>query len=194
MILDVLFYVTMYMSLFVSIFWLSVYYTKKEIQRPFKHVPLTMIIPTYNKAKTVGKTIRSLENQNYKKLKIIVIDDGSTDNTKSVVKKLMKLYKNITYFKKSNTGKASSLNFGLRKVTTPYFGFIDSDTYISKNVLKKMMSYFDKNIACVTAAIRPSKAENILEKIQKIEYAISTLTRKLMSAINSLYYTPAFAL
>src|SRR3989338_11446200 len=195
MIIDIVFYITMYVSLFMSVFWLIVYFGRDEKTTGIKtSEPLTILIPTYNKGHLISKTIESLEKQSYPKLGIIVIDDGSTDSTKSVVGELVKKFRNISYHRKRNTGKASSLNFGLKMVRTPYFGFIDADTYMSKNVLAGMMRHFSGNVACVTAAIKPSSAKNFVEKIQKIEYTISSLTRKLMSRINALYFTPAFAI
>ncbi len=195
MLLDILFYVTMYISLFVSVFWLMVYFGEhgKRAEKS-RALPLTIVIPTYNKGHLIGKTVESLEKQHYRGLKIIVVDDGSTDDTGDTVKMLMEKHRNMEYFRKKNTGKASSLNFGLRKVRTPYFGFIDSDTYLSRNVLAEMVSHFTGNVACVTAAIKPANERNFVEKIQKIEYTISSLTRKLMSLINALYFTPAFAI
>src|SRR3989338_4730602 len=118
---EILFYVTMYISLFVSIFWLSVVFNpdKKRNARKPPSEPVTIIVPAYNKASTIKKCLISLTNQNYP-LNIIVIDDGSTDNTGKIVKKIAEKHENITYIRKENGGKATALNTGLEHVKTKY--------------------------------------------------------------------------
>ncbi len=194
--IDVLFYLASYVCLFVSIFWVTTFiFSKRSVTKPPKKYPsLSIIIPAYNAEQSIEKCIRSLENQDYTKLKILVVDDGSTDKTGSIVRNLLKRYKNIRYIKKENGGKASALNVGLRYVRTALFGFIDSDTRLSENTLKNIVSYIRGRFACVTIVLKPEKSNNMIEKIQKVEYALSSFTRRLMSYLNSLYYTPGFSI
>lgn len=193
---DILFYLTVYVTLYISVFWLTTFFLA-ENKRPRKVSrlpPLTIIIPAYNAERLIAKCVDSLQNQDYPGLRVVVVDDGSTDNTGSVVKSLCKKYGNLACIKKKNGGKASALNAGLQRINTEIFGFIDSDTYLARNALKNMVGYFSGDVAAVTATTKPAKCENFVERLQKVEYMISSFTRKLLSFIDSLYYTPAFAL
>ncbi|MBI2578658.1 MAG: glycosyltransferase family 2 protein [Candidatus Aenigmarchaeota archaeon] len=196
MIDDILFYTTVYVSLFVSVFWLLVFLGNKETKRKsLKKLPsLSVIIPAHNEEHHLENCVESLIGQDYPGLKIIIVDDGSTDSTAEAGKRLSRKYSFIRYIRKENRGKAAALNTGLSTVNSKFFGFIDADTSLSKNALRNMMAYFSSDAAAVIAVIKPVEPRNFVERIQKIEYMIASFTRKLMSFLNSLYYTPGFAL
>ena len=195
-ILDTLFYIVVYASIFISVFWFTTFLTSenKVVARKREYPALSIIIPAYNEAKSIPSCIKSLVMQKYPKLKLIVVNDGSTDNTGTVVKGLMKKYRNMVYVEKRNGGKASALNTGLKYVNTELFGFIDADTLLSANALKSMVNYIDGRAVAVIAAIKPHKPKNFMERLQKIEYLIASFTRRLMAFLDSLYFTPGFAL
>jgi len=100
----------------------------------------TIIITTYNKSQYLTKCIESILKQTSTNYSIIVIDDGSTDNTKKVLHKYLNL-PNFKYYYKKNTGVADSRNFGISKVKTPYFLFVDSDDYIANDLLSEADKY-----------------------------------------------------
>ena len=194
-IMDILFYAAAYVTLFASIFWFTAFFTadrKRNVRAV--HPPLSIIVPAYNEEGNIEKCITSLEKQNYPKLEIIVVDDGSTDGTGSVVKRLMKKYGNIKYLKKANSGKGSSLNYGLSHIDTELFGFIDADTFLSDNALVNMAGLVHGKTASAVATLKPYKPRNRIERLQRVEYALSSFTRKLLSFIDSLYFTPGFAI
>jgi len=106
---------------------------------------VSIIIPTYNRSNVIRNAINSALNQTYKNLEIIVIDDGSTDDTKEV----LSLYKDkIRYIKKpSNTGKSSSRNIGLSHSAGSIIATIDSDDFWHSNYLEKCINYLiDENL------------------------------------------------
>lgn len=105
----------------------------------------SIIITTYNKASYIKKCIDSVMNQTIKDFKVIIVDDGSTDNTKEILKPYLK-NKNIEYYYKKNTGVADSRNFGISKVKTKYFMFIDSDDYISDTLIEEINKYKDYDV------------------------------------------------
>ena len=105
----------------------------------------SIIITTYNKASYIKKCIDSVMNQTIKDFKVIIVDDGSTDNTKEILKPYLK-NKNIEYYYKKNTGVADSRNFGISKVKTKYFMFIDSDDYISNTLIEEINKYKNYDI------------------------------------------------
>lgn len=107
---------------------------------------LSIIVPVYNDEKNIKNCLNSLINQTTE-VDIIVVDDGSTDNTYSVVKDLASKNINIKYFAKENKGIACARNFGVDKVQTEYFGFLDSDDTCKNEMAEKMLYEIEKQNA-----------------------------------------------
>lgn len=103
---------------------------------------LTVIVPAYNVEKYIEKCLASLVNQTYKNLKILVVNDGSTDNTKQIIEKYEKKYENLKLLNKENGGLSSARNFGLKNTKTKYVTFVDGDDYLELStyelIMKKM--------------------------------------------------------
>ncbi len=110
---------------------------------------ISFIIPSYNSASTVKRAIESILNQNANiRYEIIVVDDGSSDNTEEV----LKCYDNderVKYYKKENSGVADTRNYGVLKAEGDYIIFVDSDDYISENLLKDIEPYLMQNIELI---------------------------------------------
>lgn len=94
----------------------------------------SVIIPTYNRARLIKATIQSLIEQDYSNYELIIVDDGSTDNTEEIVKPL--LSSKVFYFKKNNAERAAARNFGAAKAKGEYVNFFDSDDIALPNHLK----------------------------------------------------------
>lgn len=88
---------------------------------------LSVVIPLYNKEKDIAETLKSLLSQSFKDFEVIIINDGSTDNSESVVKKFND--KRIRFFSKENEGVALTRNLGVEKATTNHIVFLDADDY-----------------------------------------------------------------
>ena len=95
---------------------------------------ISVIIPVYNGEKYIRKCLDSVINQTKKEIEIVVVNDGSTDNTESIIKEYKD--KRITYFKNNNHGIGYSRNFGVSKSSGKYIMFLDSDDYIDKDECK----------------------------------------------------------
>ena len=110
---------------------------------------ISFIIPSYNSANTIKRAIESVLNQNANiRYEIIVVDDGSSDNTEEV----LKVYENnqkIKFYKKANSGVADTRNYGISKATGDYIIFVDSDDYISENLLNDIEPYLLQNIELI---------------------------------------------
>ncbi len=104
------------------------------------NLPLvSVIIPAYNAERYIKSTIRSVLLQDYKNLEIIVIDDGSTDNTATVVKKLANEDKRINYIHQQNGGVSSARNHGYKLSKGKYIAFLDADDiWLPDNIGKKV--------------------------------------------------------
>ena len=99
---------------------------------------ISVIVPVYNVENYLEKCLQSLVKQTIP-LKIIVINDGSSDNSEKIISKFINEYSNILYIKKENGGIADVRNVGLANVTTKYFGFLDSDDYIESTMYEDML-------------------------------------------------------
>ncbi|MCM1987213.1 glycosyltransferase family 2 protein [Methanococcoides seepicolus] len=99
-----------------------------------------MIIPTYNRADIIERTINSVLNQTYINWELIIIDDGSTDNTKQVVRRFIN-NKKIKYYKINNSGVCYARNFGLDKAKGEYISLLDSDDEYTPDRIGKQLEY-----------------------------------------------------
>ena len=99
---------------------------------------LSIIVPVYNGEDTIEKAIVSLLRQTLP-VNIIVINDGSTDKTEEIILRLKEDNENIDYYYKENGGISSARNFGVDKVETPFFGFLDSDDSVKEDMAEKML-------------------------------------------------------
>ncbi|MBR6504343.1 MAG: glycosyltransferase [Clostridia bacterium] len=100
---------------------------------------VSVIVPVYNTENYIEKCLNSLVNQTLEDIEIIVINDGSTDDSENLIDKFIGKYPNkIKYYKKENGGLSDARNYGLNYVTGEYIGFIDSDDYIELSMYEKM--------------------------------------------------------
>lgn len=108
---------------------------------------LSIILPMYNVEHYIEKCIRSLEDQDIDRnlYEILVIDDGSPDNSSKIVERLQKEFSNITMYHKENGGLSSARNYGIERAEGEYCWFVDSDDYIEKNVLGELLFQLEEN-------------------------------------------------
>lgn len=109
----------------------------------------SVIIPTYNRAQYIINTVKSVINQTYKDFEIIIVDDGSEDNTKEVIENIAKNNQNIIqYIYQNNKGPAAARNTGIINAKGDYIAFLDSDDYWMPNKLEEQFNYFIANPSC----------------------------------------------
>ena len=100
---------------------------------------VTIIVPVYNVEKYLIKCLDSLINQTYKNLEIIVVDDGSTDNSVKICDEFSNRDNRITVIHQKNAGLSVARNVGLDKMTGNYVTFVDSDDYLEINAIEKFL-------------------------------------------------------
>lgn len=105
---------------------------------------ISIIVPIYNVEKYLPKCIESIINQTYTDLEILLIDDGSTDNSGLICDKYASIDNRIKVIHKKNGGVSSARNIGLNEANGNYIAFVDSDDYIEKNMYEKMISIINK--------------------------------------------------
>ena len=102
---------------------------------------ISLIIPIYNTGKYLEKCLESIRNQTYEDFEVIMIDDGSTDNSALICKKYEKQDSRFKYFFKENGGSGSARNCGLKNAKGDYIAFIDSDDYVETDYLEDLSKH-----------------------------------------------------
>lgn len=102
---------------------------------------VSVIVPVYNVEKYIKKCLNSLVNQTLDEVEIVVVNDGSPDNSQKIIDEYTKKYKNIKSYVKENGGLSDARNYGIKRATGKYISFVDSDDYIRKDMLEKMYNY-----------------------------------------------------
>lgn len=102
-------------------------------------VKVSVIVPVYNVEEYLSKCLESLVNQTLEDIEIIVVNDGTKDNSQKIIDKYSKKYPNkIKSFIKENGGLSSARNYGLKYATGEYIGFVDSDDWVELDMYEKM--------------------------------------------------------
>ena len=110
-----------------------------------KKIKVTIIIPCYNSEKTIDKCLNSILKDKLSEKEIIIINDGSNDNTSKKLENYKEKSKNIKIINQENKGQALARNEGIKLAKGKYIMFIDSDDYIEKNYIYKMYTAAEKN-------------------------------------------------
>lgn len=100
---------------------------------------VSIIVPAYNVEKYIFDTIKTIEVQTYKNIEIIIVNDGSTDNTLKICQELAKENKNIKLINQSNKGVSEARNKGIEMATGEYIAFIDSDDLLEKDMIELLV-------------------------------------------------------
>lgn len=122
---------------------------------------VSVIVPIYNVEDYISDCIESIINQTYTDLEILLIDDGSTDNSSRICDEYAQNDSRIKVFHKKNNGVSAARNFGLDIAIGEYIIFVDSDDCININFIKILASSFDDNIDIVIADYYDSYNEKI---------------------------------
>lgn len=107
----------------------------------WKMSKVSIIIPVYNNEKHIEKTVRSIMNQTYGNLEIIVIDDGSTDKSSDILQKLSAEDSRIVVIHQKNSGVSVARNVGIDRASGEYLTFVDGDDYIATDYVQKLHEF-----------------------------------------------------
>ena len=100
---------------------------------------VSIIVPVYNGEKSIERCLRSIQNQSYTNIEVIVVNDGSTDHTEKVIKKYVEEDARFHYIKKDNTGVSDSRNIGMASAKGEYFQFVDGDDWLVKRATEEFV-------------------------------------------------------
>lgn len=185
-----------FVTLYVSIIWINFLYLDidKVRGRVPKNLPkVTIAVPAFNEEKNILWTVKSILDLNYPKdkLQVIIINDGSRDNTKVVVEDFILGKENCVLIDKKNEGKAAALNSALEVASGELFACVDADSFVTSDSLINAIHHFSKpKVAAVISSIQIHEPKTIFERVQRIEYIVAVLMRKIMASINTLAMTP----
>ena len=196
-VLDMLTYVSAFILTYFSVFIILTYLNNPKYIENFcgtrKWTPfVSVVVPAYNEQFAIHQCIESIMNLNYpkNKLEIIVVDDCSTDDTYKFIKSYEKYGVKVVQTPENSGCAAKAKNYGVQFAKGEILAFLDSDSFVEKNALRKMLPYFDENVGSVTAAVRIRDPKNILEKVQYIEYEVILFLRRILMTLEAVYVTP----
>ncbi|MGL4757886.1 MAG: glycosyltransferase [Patescibacteria group bacterium] len=174
----------------------------KKKTNPFanqnRNYGVSIIIPAYNEEKLAAFTIRNILDSDYKNIEVVFVDDGSKDNTYSVINQEFKANPRVKVFTKANGGKGEALNFGIKKASNDYVIMMDADTIFAKDAISKLMSHFEDSEVVGVAGnvvvgnrIIGNYIPNFYVIFQKLEYVYTNMFEKLgLSYFNATYIVP----
>ncbi|MGA8940270.1 MAG: glycosyltransferase [Acidobacteriaceae bacterium] len=150
---------------------------RKDFSTPDYQPRVAVLIPAYNEAKVIARTIRSVLMSNYKNIRILVIDDGSTDDTFKIATETYAkeiAAGRVTVLTKPNGGKADALNYGLAQTNEDIYVGIDADGVIAHDAITRLVHHFaNPHIGAVAGNAKVGNRINLWTRWQALEYITS---------------------
>jgi cellulose synthase/poly-beta-1,6-N-acetylglucosamine synthase-like glycosyltransferase/peptidoglycan/xylan/chitin deacetylase (PgdA/CDA1 family)/spore germination protein YaaH len=156
---------------------------------------VAVLIPAYNEEKVIVRTIRSVLNSDYANLRVLVIDDGSSDSTYEVARQAYAAEiasGRVEVLSKANGGKAAALNFALDRLTEEFYVGIDADTVIAPDAISKLIPHFeDLRVGAVAGNAKVGNRVNLWTRWQALEYITSqNFERRALDLFNVVVVVP----
>jgi cellulose synthase/poly-beta-1,6-N-acetylglucosamine synthase-like glycosyltransferase/peptidoglycan/xylan/chitin deacetylase (PgdA/CDA1 family) len=154
---------------------------------------VSVIIPAYNEEAVITRAVASLLQSDYANLReILVVDDGSSDNTVVVVKTAFADDPRVRIFTKPNAGKWSALNFGLKQMCSDIAVMIDADTLLQPDAIRLLARHFaDPEVGAVAGNAKVGNRINLVTKLQALEYVTSqNLERAGLARLDAITVVP----
>lgn len=139
---------------------------------------ISVIIPIYNAANLISRCIDSIIAQSFENYEIVIVDDGSTDNSLSVCRKFTEVHHNILVFHKINEGQTSARKYGLEHSKGKYIYFVDADDYIPTDTLTFLYNKITENDLDIVAGNSISLFLGT-ERVEKFTFPIEGIFNKL---------------
>ena len=121
---------------------------------------ISIIVPIYNVEKWIDRCLSSIQKQSYEDFEVLLIDDGSCDNSDDICKEYTEKDKRFKYLKKNNGGLSDARNYGIDRAKGKYLIFIDGDDYVEKNYVEKLyraITEYTTDVAiCGFANVKPN--------------------------------------
>ncbi|MDP3262745.1 MAG: glycosyltransferase [Tabrizicola sp.] len=153
---------------------------------------VTVIIPAFNEGKVIETCIQSIFANDYPDLRIIVVDDGSQDETAAVVAAMAAKDRRIWLVRQDNSGKWAAANTALRYVMTRFFVVIDADSSIGSDAIRWLVQPFaEPNVGAVSGIVEVGNSRNWLTWCQNLEYLVSqNIHRRAYETFDGIFVVP----
>jgi cellulose synthase/poly-beta-1,6-N-acetylglucosamine synthase-like glycosyltransferase/peptidoglycan/xylan/chitin deacetylase (PgdA/CDA1 family)/spore germination protein YaaH len=153
---------------------------------------VSVVIAAYNESKVINRTISALLSGNYPNVEILVVDDGSTDGTAETVRQMFSGNETVRVIEKSNGGKASALNLGIKECSGEVIVALDADTMFDKYTVSNLVRHFeDPAIGAVSGNVKVGNRHNCWTWWQALEYITSqNFDRRAFSLLNCISVVP----
>jgi cellulose synthase/poly-beta-1,6-N-acetylglucosamine synthase-like glycosyltransferase/peptidoglycan/xylan/chitin deacetylase (PgdA/CDA1 family)/spore germination protein YaaH len=155
--------------------------------------PVSVIVPAYNEALVINRTIASLLAQDYcGPIEVVVVDDGSSDATYQIARSTYGEDPRVAIYSKSNGGKASALNYGLARAHAEIIVGLDADTQFKRDTLRHLVAPLaDPRVGAVAGNAKVGNRVNLITRWQGIEYVVSqNLDRRAFSLLDCITVVP----
>ncbi|HEY0105188.1 MAG TPA: glycosyltransferase, partial [Rhizomicrobium sp.] len=153
---------------------------------------VSVIVPAYNEEKVIVKTVERILGSDHKDLEVIVIDDGSQDDTMSVLRAAFGDNQRVALVRVANGGKAAALNVGLERATGDILVALDADTQFQADTIPRLVRWFaDPEIGAVAGNAKVGNRTNMITRWQALEYIVAqNLERRALAALGTLTVIP----
>jgi len=154
--------------------------------------PVCVLVPAYNEGQVISRTLEAALASDYKRLRILVIDDGSTDDTASVVESWAARDPRVALIRQRNAGKAAALNRGARAAEEEILVTIDADTLVLRHTVSSLVKPFvDPAVDAVCGNVQVGNVCNLLTAFQSVEYVTSqNYDRRAFDSLNCISVVP----
>ena len=168
---------------------------RKDVVDPDYKPSVAVLIPAYNEEKVIVRTVQSVLDSDYPNLRVIVIDDGSRDQTLELTRAAFAkeiAAGRVTVLTKPNSGKAAALNYALDHVTEELFIGIDADTIIAPDAISKLVPHFrDPSVAAMAGNAKVGNRVNLWTRWQALEYITSqNFERRALNTLDAVSVVP----
>jgi peptidoglycan-N-acetylglucosamine deacetylase len=168
---------------------------RNDVVDPSYRPSVAVLIPAYNEETVIERTVQSVLESDYPNLRVIVIDDGSKDQTAAVTRNAFRQEiadGRVTVLTKPNSGKAAALNYALEHVNEELFVGIDADTIIAPDAISKLVPHFrDSRVAAMAGNAKVGNRVNLWTRWQALEYITSqNFERRALNTLNAVSVVP----
>lgn len=166
---------------------------KRSKKSPEYHGGVSILIAAYNEEENIESTLRSILNDKYPQKEVIVINDGSTDNTLQVIQNVQLEYPGkIELVNVENGGKAKALNIGVKAAKYKIFIAMDADTVFAPGTISQLVRHFgDPEVGAVAGKVETTKSRGLLDIFQSIEYEVGqNIEKRIFASVNAVGVVP----
>jgi cellulose synthase/poly-beta-1,6-N-acetylglucosamine synthase-like glycosyltransferase len=162
---------------------------------------VSILVPAWNEAVGIVTTIESILESSYKNLEIIIVNDGSTDDSHAIIRKFIERYRlrllhanssgvqiDIRYAYKKNGGKGAALNTAIAMSRGSILISTDADCFVAPDAVSKFVAYFrDPRVMAAVGNVKIGNSKTLLGEIQSLEFLFSFYFKKADSLMNTIY-------